>query len=142
MCKNPKGVKAVVEPESNDNLFPEVRRAWLEKTIWRTLHSGPKDSDLLDEVIPGVWYTVQDLQRNPSPEGLGWSWMPILSAIGILLGVWVAIALLRGAVGLVRSFQPARPDLGQTQAVTQTTVPYPPPAPTNTNGGREDSVDY
>jgi len=139
ISKKPKQVVIVVEPESNDKLFPAPKRAWLHKEFTHLV--SLKDNDLLNEVIPGVWYTVQDLQRNPSQDGYGWTWMPVLTIIGSMLGAWAVIALLRGFVGIVRSIYPEKPEPAKTNIPAQTTVSMPPPGPPN-GPRKEDSVDY
>ncbi len=65
--------------------------------------------------------------------------MPTLTVIGALLGVWVAIAALRGLVGAFSRGKPPAADLSRTRLAGQTTVTAPPPV---TTPGGEDSVDY
>jgi hypothetical protein len=152
LCSSWPGTAAcVVEPESDDQLFPETKRTWLEDKlkpmVWPNgrLLNKHYDDDLLSVGIPGVWYTVQTNQASMIASGKGlvstWSWVPTLSIIGVLLGVWVGIGALRGLVALVSRGRPSEPDPSRTRLGTDTTLSAPPGVKTTGPNG-DDSVDY
>jgi hypothetical protein len=150
LCASPGAAACVVEPEEDDRLFPETKRAWLEEKlkpmVWNgRLWNKHYDDDLLSAAIPGVWYTVQVNEASIKAGGNGvvatWSWLPTLTIIGAILGVWVVIGLLRGVVGLFMRGRPSEPDPSRTRLGANTTLSAPPAVKTaGHNGG--DSVDY
>jgi hypothetical protein len=150
VCSSPGTAACVVEPETDDQLFPETKRAWLEEKLRPMVWTGRLlnkhyDDDLLSVAIPGVWYTVQTNLASVNASGKGlvstWSWVPTLSIIGVLLGVWIGIGALRGLVALVSRGRPSEPDPSRTRLGSDTTLSARPGVKTNgPNGG--DSVDY
>jgi uncharacterized membrane protein YgcG len=97
VCRSPAWTQATLGPATEDAIFPERERLHLEDILAVRSTKREYDAELLDAVtfVRAALYA----HRNglPPPESSG-PWLEASLLIFGLLGVWLGLVLLRGAV--------------------------------------------
>src|SRR5262249_30237627 len=131
---------AAIGPKMEARLFPKEKQAWLAGKLVPPPWNRHYDETLLSVIVPGVWYTVQYNQAHTGGESENQHvWLPTLTGVRVMIGVWMVISLVRGLVAVIAPAKASGPDPSRTR-LGDTTVTAAPPTQQSSAG--EDSVDY